>query len=335
MINKEFKKGEIIIYETPRKSGAIEVRLENDTVWLSLDQIATLFCIDKSGISRHIKNIYKEGELSSHGTVAKNATVQKEGKRNVLRHIEQYNLDIILSVGYRVNSKRATQFRIWATNTLKQYLVKGYTLNEKRLAEARERFQELQTTIAFLKEKSKGELLQGQAGEIINLLSDYAKTLSTLEQYDKDQIKDIHGTKSKFILNYEDCQKIIREIKKELITKNEAQDLFGSERGGSFAGIIRGLYQTFGGNELYPAIEDKASHLLYLTIKDHPFSDGNKRTASFLFVYYLDKSDYLYKKSGEKKINDNALTALALLVAESNPKEKDVMIKIIKTLLAE
>ena len=207
-------------------------------------------------------------------------------------------------------------------------------MNERRLLEAREKFRELQTAVAFLQEKSKKELLKGQEGEILNLLSGYARTLTLLEEYDRGNLKDIKGKKAKFILTYENCLIIVRKIKRELIAKKEAGQLFGQERGGSFEGVIRGLYQTFDGRELYPTIEDKASHLLYLVIKDHPFSDGNKRSASFLFVYFLDKSNYLYREKGERKISDNALVALALLVAESNPKEKETMIKIIKNLIA-
>jgi len=335
MKKENFKKGEIIIYKTSKNEVSLDVRLEEETVWLNLNQLGILFDTDKSGISRHIKNIYKDGELDKKATVAIFATVQKEGKRIIKRDVEFYNLDTILSIGYRVNSKQATQFRIWATKTLKNHLIKGYTVNEKRLLEAREKFQELQTAISFLQEKSKKELLSGQAGKILNLLSDYAKTLTILEQYDKGQLKESKGGKTKFVLKYDDCLKIIAELKKELIVKKEASDLFGNERDGSFEGIIKGLYQSFGGKELYPSIEDKASHLLYFIIKDHPFSDGNKRSAAFLFVYLLDKTNFLFKKSGERKINDNALVALALLVAESDPKEKETMIKIVKNLLAE
>ena len=335
MKKENFKKGEIIIYKTSKNEVSLDVRLEEETVWLNLNQLSILFDTDKSGISRHIKNIYKDEELDKKATVAIFATVQKEGGRIIKRDVEFYNLDTILSIGYRVNSKQATQFRIWATKTLKDHLLKGYTINEKRLLEAREKFQELQTTISFLQEKSKKELLSGQAGEILNLLSDYAKTLTILEQYDKGQLKESKGGKTKFVLKYDDCLKIIAELKKELIVKKEAGDLFGQERGGSFEGIIKGLYQSFGGKELYPSIEDKASHLLYFIIKDHPFSDGNKRSAAFLFVYFLDKTNFLFKKSGERKINDNALVALALLVAESDPKEKETMVKIVKNLLTE
>ena len=334
-IVNDTKRGEIVIYKTAENEVDLKVRLEKETVWLNLNQISFLFNTDKSGISRHIENIYQGGELSKKPTVAKIATVQNEGGRSITRSIDYYNLDVILSVGYRVNSKQATRFRIWATSVLKKYLTKGYAINEKHLMETREKFKELQSAINFLEEKSKKELLIGQEGELLNLLATYAKTLTILDEYDKEKIKEIKGAKSIFILTYENCLKIISELKKELTRKKEAGDLFGQEREGSFGRIIESLYQTFGGKELYPNIEDKASHILYLIIKDHPFSDGNKRSGAFLFVYFLDKSDYHYRQNGEKKISDNALTALTLLVAESDPKEKDVMIKIIKNLIAE
>ena len=335
MKKDNFQKGEIIIYKTSKNEVSLDVRLEEETVWLSQKQMAELFDKDVRTINEHSGNIYKEAELDQKSTIRKFRIVQKEGNRNVSREIDFYNLDVIISVGYRISSLRGTQFRIWATKTLKDHLIKGYTVNEKRLLEARGKFEELQTAISFLQEKSKKELLTGQAGEILNLLSSYAKTLTILEQYDKGELKELKGGKTKFILTYEHCLQIIKELRKELVAKKEAGDLFGSERDGSFEGIIRGLYQTFGGKELYPWIEDKASHLLYFIIKDHPFSDGNKRSAAFLFVYFLDKTAYLFKKSGERKINDNALVALALLVAESEPKEKETMIKIVKNLLAE
>lgn len=332
---EEPKKGEVVIYKTPKRGVGLEVRLEGETVWLTLNQISELFNTDKSGISRHIKNIYKSKELSQKGTVAKIATVQKEGKRSVKRNVDFYNLDVILSVGYRVNSKQATQFRIWATKTLKQYLIQGYAINEKQLLKAQENFEKLQETVFFLQKKAGRKKLRGQEKEIINLLSDYAKTLSVLEQYDQKKIKERKGKKAKFVLNYDNCREIIDRIKQNLVEKGEASELFGREGSSSFEGIIKGLYQTFEGRELYPNIETKAAHLLYFTIKDHPFTDGNKRIASFLFVYFLDKTSYLYKESGEKKINDNALTTLALLIAISDRKEKAIMIQLIKTLLAE
>lgn len=332
MAKPNLKKGEIIIYKTSKNEVGLKVKLDKETVWLSLDQLAVLFGRDKSVISRHIKNIFQDKELDQKSVIANFATTAADGK---IYQVDYYNLDAIISVGYRVKSQNGVRFRIWASIILKQYLIRGYAVNEKRLLEARNKFHELQEAVSFLQKQSGKELLQGQESEILSLLADYSKTLSLLERYDKGKLDEGKGGKTKFILRHENCVKIISELKKGLITKKEVGDLFGQERNGGFGAIIKGLYQAFAKKELYPTIEDKASNLLYLIIKDHPFSDGNKRTAAFLFVYFLDKSSYLFKKTGERKINDNALTALALLVAESDPKEKSVMIKIIKNLLAE
>ena len=334
MTKKQIQKN-TVIYQG--KSGEIKFRedFKGETIWGSLNQIAELFLTDKSGISRHIRNIYKTGELAKKSTVAKIATVQKEGKRQVTREIEYYNLDMILSVGYRVNSKQATAFRIWATKTLKTHLLRGYTINRKRLERASERFAELQETISFLEGKAARKSLKDQGVEILSLLNNYSKSLTLLEQYDKNSLKKKKGKESVFVLDYAIAREVLDGIKDELIKKKETTALFAAERSGVFKGIIRGLYQSFGNKELYGSVEEKAAHLFYFTIKDHPFTDGNKRSAAFLFVYFLDKNNYLYKKSGEKKINDNALTALALLIAESDPKEKAVMIRLIINLISE
>jgi len=325
--------GEIVIYKS-KDGPKLEVRLEEETVWLTLNQIASLFDVQKAAISKHIKNIFKSGELDPDSTVSKMETVQIEGNRRIRRILTYFNLDMIISVGYRVNSKRATQFRIWATKTLKEHLVKGYTVNEKRLLQAQSHLKELHETISFLQDKSKNELLAGQEQEILNLLTNYSKTLSLLEQYDKEKLSLIKKSKDSFVLKYEDAINIISKVKKELIAKKEASDLFGQENSNRFKAILGSIYQTFDKKELYPSLEEKAAHLLYFIIKDHPFVDGNKRIASFLFVYFLDKNNFLYRKSGEKKINDNALTTLALLIAISDPKDKDRIIKIITNLIA-
>jgi prophage maintenance system killer protein len=330
---EQFNRGEIAIYKP--KSGLVELKvsIENETIWLSLIQIAELFNIDKSGISRHIKNIFESNELDKDSTVAKIATVQIEGGREIKRDIEYYNLDVIISVGYRVNSQKATQFRIWATNTLKEYLVKGYVVNKERILETKEKFNKLQQMVSFLKEKAGKKMLEGQEGEILSLLANYSKTLTLLEKYDEGKLKKAKGIKTDFVLKYEDSLKVVTELKKDLVSKKEASDMFGKEREKALEGIIKNLYQTFGGKELYKSIEEKASHVLYLIIKDHPFSDGNKRIGSFMFIYFMDRCNYLYQENGEKKINDNALTALALLIAESDPKEKDQMIALITQLI--
>ena len=326
---EKFNKGEIVIYQTPQKEVELRVRFKGETVWLTQAQIAQLYGKERSVITKHINKIFKDGEVD------KKSNVQFLHITNSDKPVTFYGLDIILAVGYRVNSANAIKFRRWATEVLKRYLLKGYILNQKRLLEAREKFRELQTAIAFLKNKTERKQLKRQEKEILNLLADYSKTLSILEKYDKGKLTKPKGKQGRFILQYENCREVIKEIKKELIAKREAGDIFGQKRGGAFDGIVKNLYQTFGGKELYKTIEEKAAHLLYLTIKDHPFTDGNKRIASFLFVYFLDKNDFLYKKSGEKKINDNALVVLAILIAESNPKEKDVLIKIVINLLVD
>ncbi|MBI5023265.1 MAG: virulence protein RhuM/Fic/DOC family protein [Candidatus Magasanikbacteria bacterium] len=294
---KNEQKGEVVIYKAPKGEARVEVRLEKETVWLDAHQIAFIFEVDRSVIVKHIKGVYEQGELAEKSTCAKIAQVAADGK---IRQMHIYNLDVIISVGYRVNSQCATQFRVWATQTLKKHLIQGYTINAKRLMEARDKFNELQNIISL---------------------------------YDTGKLAKPKGVKAKFVLKYEDCVKIIKEIKTELVSKKEAGDLFGSARGGAFEGIVKNLCQTFGGKELYATLEEKAAHLLYFTVKDHSFSDGNKRIGSFLFVYFLDKNNCLYKESGEKKINDNTLVALALLIAESDPKEKNVLIKIVMNLI--
>ena len=329
-MKKEIKKGEIIIYQTSDKKVKIDVSLENETIWLDAHKIAKIFDVNRPSIVKHIGNIYKTGELSENSTCSILEQVAADGKA---RKMNIYNLDMIISVGYRVNSKRATQFRIWATNTLKNYLVKGYVVNEKRLLEAENKFEELKSAVDFLQKKSGHELVVGQEKEILSLLADYSKTLTLLEQYDTEKVVLSKKGKGGFVLNYSASQKVITEIKKELMGKKEASEFFGQENSEKLRGLMGAVYQTFDKKELYPSIEEKAAHLLYFIIKDHPFIDGNKRIASFLFVYFLDKNKYLYRETGEKKINDNGLAALALLIAISDPKEKDKLIKIVTNLI--
>ena len=331
MAQQQFKKGEIVIYKSPT-GPEIQVKLEKETVWLNAHLIARLFDVNRPAIVKHINNIYKTGELDKKSTCSILEQVAADGK---IRKVNLYNLDMIISIGYRVNSKRATQFRIWATKTLKEYLVKGYTINQKRLLQAQNNFKELRGTINFLQGKSKHKLLEGQEQEILNLLASYSKTLSLLSQYDKDKVRLIKKGKSKYSLIYEEAGNVIQKIKTEMIAKKEASVLFGQESGDKFEAILGNIYQTFNKKELYPSLEEKAVHLLYFIIKDHPFVDGNKRIASFLFIYFLDRNNYLYRSSGEKKINDNALVALVLLIAVSDPEDKDILIKIITNLISE
>jgi len=328
MKQDKFKKGKIVIYKSPKNEIEVEAHFEGETVWLRQDEIARLYGKERTVITKHINKIFADKEVD------RKSNVQFLHIANSDKPVAFYNLDVILAVGYRTNSARAIHFRKWATNVLKEHLIKGYTINEKRLLQAKNQFQELQGAISFLQEKSKHELLAGQEQEIFNLLANYSKTLTLLEQYDKEKLSLIKNTKGKFILKYEEAINVISKIKKDLITKKEASDLFGQENSDKFKGILGNIYQTFDRKELYPSLEEKSAHFLYFIIKDHPFVDGNKRIASFLFVYYLDKNNFLYRSTGEKKINNNTLTALAILIAISDPSEKDKLIKIITNLLA-
>ncbi|MGI6335141.1 MAG: RhuM family protein [Minisyncoccales bacterium] len=328
MKQDKFKKDKIVIYKSPKNEIEVEARFEGETIWLRQDEIARLYGKERTVITKHINKIFADKEVD------RKSNVQFLHIANSDKPVAFYNLDVILAVGYRTNSARAIHFRKWATNVLKNYLFKGYIINEKRLLQAKNQFKELQGAISFLQEKSKHELLAGQEQEIFNLLANYSKTLTLLEQYDKEKLSLIKNTKGKFILKYEEAINVISEIKKDLIAKKEASDFFGRENSDKFKGILGNIYQTFDRKELYPSLEEKSAHLLYFIIKDHPFVDGNKRIASFLFVYYLDKNDFLYRSTGEKKINNNTLTALAILIAISNPSEKDKLIKIITNLLA-
>ncbi|WP_124642776.1 virulence protein RhuM/Fic/DOC family protein [Amniculibacterium aquaticum] len=317
----------IELYKSSNGETQIEVRFENETVWLSLNQIAELFGRDKSVISRHLKNIYKDSELDYNSTVAKNATVHTEGKRNITREIDYYNLDAIISVGYRVNSKQGTQFRIWATNRLKEYLVKGYSINLKRL-------QELNQIVQIIAQSENNTNQISETKGLLNILTKYAKSFILLNQFDSNaiELKNLDENIT-YEIDYKEAIISINELKNQLIEQKEATELFGNQKDQSFEGILKSVTQTFDGNYLYPTIEEQAANLLYFIIKNHPFSDGNKRIGAFIFVWFLEKNKHLLKNNGENKINDNALIALALLVAQSNPNEKELMIKLICNLI--
>jgi prophage maintenance system killer protein len=314
----------------------VELRADTDkeTVWASLDQISSLFERDKSVISRHIKNVFSELELDRNSVVAKNATTATDGKTYI---VEYFNLDVILSVGYRVNSKKATQFRIWATKTLREYLVKGIVVNQDRINRLPDRIlADLDEKISFIQRTvKKRELNQSETDSLLSVIHDYANSWKFLKEYDEGELKlKKSKNKEKIRFDYEFIRKSVDTLKSDLINKKEASDLFGSERDGSFQGILKTIYQTFGGKELYSSLDEKAAHLFYFVIKDHPFSDGNKRIGSFLFIYFLKLNNILVRANGENKINDNTLVALALLIAESNPKDKDLMVALTTNLLA-
>jgi len=322
--------GQIIIYKDKSGETQIDVKVEKDTIWLTQKQISLLFDKDLRTINEHLKNIFLTSELDEKSVIRKFRITAADGK---LYNTSFYNLDAVISVGYRVNSKRATQFRIWATNTLRDYLVNGYKVNEKRLLEYKNKMASLKETINFIEKQADNYVLQDKSRQLLSLINEFAKSLKLLDEYDQGKIKIQKTAKPSFVLDYERCQNLIIAIKAELKASKEAGDLFGQEYDKKFQSVVNSIYQTFGGEDLYSSIEEKAANLLYLIIKDHPFTDGNKRIASILFVYFLEENNYLYTKDMQRKINNNTLVALALLVATSDPKEKDVMIKIIINLL--
>ncbi|MHB8231675.1 MAG: RhuM family protein [bacterium] len=319
-------KNEVIFYQS--KSGAIEFKadIKKETLWASLQQIAGLFDTDKSGISRHIKNIYKSGELKQGATVAKIATVQEEGKRKVSREVEFYNLDIVLSVGYRVNSKKATEFRKWATRTLRDHILKGYTVNKKILSKNYDIF--LRATDEMKKLLHSGG--QIRAEDALELIKMFASTWLSLDAYDKGLLPKSGATKKQVKITVDNILEILSKLKEELILKKEATELFGTERArDSIAGIIGNVFQTFDGEDLYPSIEEKAANLLYLIVKNHPFIDGNKRSEAFAFVWFLGRAGIL----DVSRLMPEALTTLTILVVESNSKDKERVVGLILMLL--
>lgn len=322
--------GEILLYKAEGGNTELEVRLEQETVWLSLDQIAALFDRDKSVVSRHLRNIFSSGELERNSVVAKNATTAADGKTYM---VDYYSLDAILSVGYRVNSKRGTQFRIWATQVLKKHIIEGYTINEKRLKEENKRLLELQQTVDLLGRIMEERQLAGQEAEgLLRVVTDYSLALRLLDDYDYSRLT-IGDTSELtfFVITYEAARKAVDRLAKT--SGITGSTLFGREKDESFKSSIGAIYQTFDGKEVYPSIEEKAAHLLYFVVKNHSFVDGNKRIAASLFLWFLDANGTLYRQDGSKRIGDNALVALTLMIAESRPEEKDVIVKVIVNLI--
>ena len=319
----------IVIYQTEDGQTQIDVRLENETVWLTQAQMAELFETDRTSIVRHINNIYRADELEREATCAKIAQVQTEGKRQVTRTIPYFNLDMIISVGYRVNSKRGVKFRQWANRVLKEYLVKGYAINERI---RHEQIGELRQLVGML-----GRTLQNQAvistdetTALFEVVTDYTYALDTLDNYDYERLAIDKTTKQeKFHATYENAMEAINGLRE----KFGGSTLFGNEKDESFKSSIGQIYQTFGGDELYPSVEEKAAMLLYLVTKNHSFSDGNKRIAATLFLWFLNNNGILYREDGSKRLADNTLVALTLMIAESKTEEKDVMVKVVVNLI--
>lgn len=319
---------EIIIYQTPDNHTQLEVKFENETVWLTQLQMAALFQQTKQNISLHVNNCYREEELQRNSTVKVSLTVQKEGKRNIKRRIEYYNLDVVISVGYRVKSNHGTQFRQWATQRLKDYLLKGAAVNQQRL-------EQLHQVVNVIQQSGNiDNLTSGEAKGLLDILSNYARSFILLNQYDSNNLKtESLNSNITYEIKYDEARSAITELKKQLIAKKEATKLFGNEKDDSFAGSLQNVVQTFDGQYLYPSIEEQAAHLLYFVIKNHSFSDGNKRIGAFLFIWFLEKNKHRLKQNGEVKINDNALVALALLVAQSQSEEKELMIQLVVNLI--
>lgn len=314
--------GQIVLYKNK-----LEVRLEKETVWLTQKQMAELFNKGISTINEHIKNIFKEGELAENSVIRNFRITASDGK---MYDTKFYNLDVIISVGYRVKSKQGTQFRIWATNVLKKHLIDGYTINEKRLKAAEYKYLELQKSLKLIGNVIELEGISDETKGLITVIRQYSRALDILDEYDNNRLHVPKGIKKlKYILTYEDAKIIIEEMRKNLDTSS----LFGQEKDESFKSSLKTIYLTFDDKELYPTIEEKAANLLYLIIKNHSFVDGNKRIAAALFICFLQKNGILLRKDGSKRIDNNSLVALTLMVAMSKPSEKEIMIKVILNLL--
>ena len=322
---KNTPKGEIAIYQTRDKKVKLEVKLQQETVWLTQVQVARLFRTDRSVITRHISNIFKSKELEEKRNVQKMHIAFSD------KPVKLYSLDVTISVGYRVNSQRATQFRIWATNVLKRHLIDGYTLNECRLKEKTEKLEALQRSIKLIGAiKARKELDYREAMGLLDVISDYSYGLGLLDDYDNKNLKITKiTTGEKFRLDYDDAIKAVEELKK----KFGSSSLFGKEKDKSFRSSINTIYQAFDNKEMYPSIEEKAANLLYFIVKNHSFADGNKRIAASIFLWFLEKNKILYRSDGSKRLADNALVALTLMIAESDPSDRDIMLKLVVNLI--
>ena len=331
----EIKNSEVVIFKP--KDGQTEFQVvldgEHDTVWVTERQIMKLFGKARRTIGEHIKNVYEEGELDKESTWREFRQVQKEGEREVYRKVSIYNLDVIISVGYRVKSQVGTEFRKWATQRLKEYLLNGYTINQRLLQAEQQKVERLQLEINQLNK----ELFQTQktlTDGLLSIISHYSKSFKLLDKYDKDELSSENLNEGLiYVISYDDVKNAIKQLKSSLTVKGEASDLFGNEKDDSFQGILGSVSQTIFGELAYPTIEEQAVQLLYSIIKGHPFSDGNKRIGSFIFVWFLEQNEYHLNENGERKINDNTLVTLALAVAQSLPEQRETVQKLIINLI--
>jgi prophage maintenance system killer protein len=325
--------GEVVLYEAPDGGIQLDVRLERETVWLTQAQMADLFGRERSVITKHVRSVFKEGELNAKSVCANFARTAEDGKTYQVDH---YNLDVIISVGYRVKSKRGTQFRIWATRTLREHLLRGYTLNENRLRE--KGLGEIEQAVGLLsKTLTQHALITDEGRAVLEVVQQYTRAWRLLLQYDEGRLpeKPAHPLKPSTTLALEAGRAAITRLRESLAARGEASDLFGQERSDQLHGILGAIEQTFGGEPLYPTVQARAAHLLYFMIKDHPFADGNKRIGTLLFLEYLRRNRLLTRPDGRPRLADNAMVALALLVAESEPAQKDLMIRLILNLLED
>jgi prophage maintenance system killer protein len=325
--------GDIVLYKTKDGRTALDVRLDRDSVWLTQKQMAALFLKDSDTIGLHIRNVFKEKELDAKATTEESSVVQAEGRRMVKRTVRFYNLDVIISVGYRVKSQRGTQFRVWATQTLRDHIIKGYTVNEKRLQAQVERLKELQGTVDLMGRILAARSVTGDEAEgLLKVITDYSLALKLLDQYDHNGLR-LHGTTqiAPFKLTYKAAIAAIVRMAKTM--GPGASGLFGREKDKGLESAIGAVYQTWEGRDLYPSVEEKAAHLLYFVVKNHAFVDGNKRIGAFLFIWFLSANGLLYRTDGTKRLADNALVALTLLIAESRPAEKDTLCRVVVNLI--
>ena len=318
---KSENRGEIVIYKTEDGQAALEVRLQKETIWLTQKQMAELFRTERSVITKHLRNIFKEGELKEDSVCAIFAQTAKDGKTYQTAF---YNLDMVISVGYRVNSKRGTQFRIWATSVLREHLVKGFTVNERRL-------KELHQAVHLITEIAERRDLSGdEAKALLRVVEDYTFALNLLDDYDHQKVVIADTTERKVhAVSYNEAIKTITHLRKQF----GASELFGREKDESLRGSLDNVFQTFEGKDLYPSLEEKAANMLYFLVKNHSFADGNKRIAAALFLWFLEKNRFLYRRDGTKRIADNALVAMCLLIAESRPGEKNILVQVVANLI--
>ena len=319
---------EIEIYKIHEGEIVFRVDVDEETIWATQDQLSKLFGVDRTVIGRHIRNIFRDGELEEDSVCAKIAHTATDGKTY---QVKMYNLDVIISVGYRVNSKKATDFRIWATKVLHHYVVDGVAINERRLGELdSKKLHEIEGALGIVKRLvAASSLSADEASGILEVITKYSPSFKALKEYDEGHIAFAKGKKATKIIAKNDALKMINELKKSI----KGNDLFGKPRGEALESSLNAVAQTFNGKDVYPSVSEKAANLLYLIIKDHPFYDGNKRIGAFLFVVFLTINDCHLTKNGETKISDRALTALALLIAESNPTEKSLLVALICKLL--